>query len=215
MQTDVVKPQPSQPASTTAATHEANRWVEDALIRDKQESLALAVRARWISLAVIAVLLPFINPRLEVIYYEVILGLFALIGWLQLKIGRVGRSRAELALIFCDLALMTVTLTMPNPISTADWPWPMQYRFQNFIYFYVSAGGRGARLLLAHCRHDGGLDGTSVVGGACRAVVVLHPGPDAGRCGGNRVCVRQAHCRSCLIQTRFCWKSGFRRSWFS
>ena len=137
MQTDVVKPQPSQPANTSTAAHEANRWVEDALVRDKQEGLALAVRARWIALAVIAVLLPIINPRLEVLYYEVILGLFALIGWLQLKIGRVGRSRAELALIFCDLALLTVTLTMPNPISTADWPWPMQYRFQNFIYFYI------------------------------------------------------------------------------
>jgi len=95
------------------------------------------VRARWVALAVIAVLVPFLNPNWEVIYYLVLIGLFALIGWAHLKVGKVGQSRAELFLLFCDLALLTIVTVLPNPWSAVDWPTPMQYRFDNFIYFFV------------------------------------------------------------------------------
>ena len=172
MQTDVVELQPSAvlsgQTSVTTSSSEDNRWVEEALVRDKQESLALAIRARWVALAIIAVLLPIINPRLEVLYYEAILGLFALIGWVQLRIGKVGRSRPELALLFCDLALMTITITLPNPFSDADWPWPMQYRFQSFIYFYVLLAGAALtyswRTIIAMGFWVGGLWLTALIG---------------------------------------------------
>ena len=118
-----------------------NLRVEAALERDKRQSLLLAVRARWIALIAIAVLLPIINPRIEVLYYEGLLVLFALIGWAQLKLGRVGRSRAELVLIFCDLALLTITAVAPNPLSDTTWPLPVQYRFENFIYFFILLAG--------------------------------------------------------------------------
>ena len=108
-----------------------------ALKEDKREALRLAVKARWIALAIIAVLIVFLNPRWEVLYYEALLAGFALIGWAQIKIGRVGVSRLELALLFCDLALMTFTLVVPNPFSDFDWPVAMQYRFDDFIYFFV------------------------------------------------------------------------------
>ena len=65
------------------------------------------------------------------------LGLFAVIGWAQLKVGKVGRSRPELFLIFCDLALMTFLTVVPNPLSAANWPIGMQFRFESFIYFFV------------------------------------------------------------------------------
>ncbi len=114
---------------------------ELALERDKRESLDLAVKARLIALAVIALLIPFINPTLEVIYYEAMLCGFALIGLAQRKIGRVGQSGAELVLMFCDLALLTVVALAPNPFSTVDWPAAMQFRFDNFMYFYVLLAG--------------------------------------------------------------------------
>ncbi len=118
-----------------------SHFAEHALARDKRESLDLAVKARWIALVIIALLLPFINPSLEVIYYEILLCGFALIGWAQRRIGRLGRSRSELLLMFCDLALLTVISIAPNPLSTVDWPIPMQYRFDNFIYFFVLLAG--------------------------------------------------------------------------
>jgi adenylate cyclase len=99
------------------------------------------VRARYIALAAIACLLPIINPTWEQLYYVVLLGLFALIGWGQVRVGRVGVSRPELALLFCDLALLTFTAVVPNPFSSAHWPVAMQYHFGNFIYFFVLLSG--------------------------------------------------------------------------
>ena len=119
----------------------SSRFAEQALARDKRESLDLAVKARWAALSIIAILLPIVNPTLEVIYYEILLLGFAAIGWAQHRIGRVGQSRAELLLMFCDLALMTLVLVAPNPFSALDWPMAMQYRFNNFMYFFVLLAG--------------------------------------------------------------------------
>jgi adenylate cyclase len=115
----------------------SDRFVDAALTANKREGLILAVRARWVALAVIAVLLPIINPRWEALYYEALLMCFALIGYLQLKIGRVGVSRSELLLMFCDLALMTLALVVPNPFAAESWPMALQYKFGNFMYFFV------------------------------------------------------------------------------
>ncbi len=114
-----------------------NKYTEAALKRHKAEGLELAVRARWIAMAVVAVLIVFINPHFEVIYYHLILALIAFNGWVMRRVGRVGQSRVELALIFVDLALMTVGMVVPNPLSTTDLPLAMQYRFDNFMYFYL------------------------------------------------------------------------------
>ena len=82
------------------------QFAQAALAAAKQEGLRLAVRARYVALAVIACLLLIINPAWEQLYYVALLGLFALIGWAQARVGRVGVSRPELALLFCDEVLM-------------------------------------------------------------------------------------------------------------
>src|ERR1700739_2615265 len=117
------------------------QFAQAALAAAKQEGLQLAVRARYVALAVIACLLPIINTTWDQLYYVVLLGLFALIGWGQVKVGRVGVSRPELALLFCDLALLTFILVVPNPFSSAHWAVAMQYHFGNFIYFFVLLAG--------------------------------------------------------------------------
>jgi adenylate cyclase len=116
---------------------ETERYAEAALVNAKREGLLLAVRARWIALAVIAVMSVVVNPYWDVLYYEAMLLVFALIGWAQLKVGRVGRSRAELFLIFCDLAVLTFIIVVPNPWRTIDWPAPAVLHFNNFLYFFV------------------------------------------------------------------------------
>ncbi len=120
---------------------ETNRFAAQALEDHKRQGLLLAVRARWAALAIIAAMLPFLNPNPEVLYYIFLLGLFALIGWGQLRVWKVGQSRAELFLMFCDLAIMTVALVVPNPFSAVDWSATMQYRFGTFIYFFVFLSG--------------------------------------------------------------------------
>jgi len=70
---------------------ETAAYAEAALANAKREGLLLAVRARWVALAVIGVVSPIVFPEWEVLYYEAILLLFALIGWAQLKVGVLGR----------------------------------------------------------------------------------------------------------------------------
>ncbi|WFU20569.1 adenylate/guanylate cyclase domain-containing protein [Bradyrhizobium sp. CB3481] len=121
----------------TDAQQDTLKFAEAALAESKRQGLLLAVRARWVALAVIAVSLPIINPNWDVIYYVVMLGFFALIGWAQLKVGKVGRSPVEVFLIICDLALITLLTVVPNPFSAESWPIGMQFRFDTFIYFFV------------------------------------------------------------------------------
>ena len=127
----------SEAAGRAGAQQETQKFAEAAIAESKRQGLLLAVRARWVALAVIAVTLPIINPNWDVIYYVVMLGLFAAIGWAQLNVGTVGRSLPELFLIFCDLALITLLTVVPNPLSAANWPIGIQFRFDTFIYFFV------------------------------------------------------------------------------
>ncbi len=120
---------------------ETNPHLMDALKRHKREGLILAVRARWIALSLVGIFLPFMNPSWDMLYYEALLGLFMFIGWVQTKVGQVGQSRKELALIYCDLILMTITLVVPNPFDGREWPTAMQYRFEGFAYFYILLAG--------------------------------------------------------------------------
>jgi adenylate cyclase len=124
-------------AGRTDVRQDTRKFAEAALADSKREGLRLAVRARWIALAVIAVTLPISNPNREVIYYILMLGFFAAIGWAQLKVGKAGRSWPELFLMSGDLALLTFINVVPNPWSAANWPIGMQFHFNTFIYFFV------------------------------------------------------------------------------
>jgi adenylate cyclase len=115
----------------------ANQYLREALTANKRQGLRLAVRARWAALAIIALLLPYLNFTWEMLYYEVLLVGFALIGWAQLRVGRVAQSRQELLLIFCDLALLTFVVVVPNPLEHDPWPTAFQYEVGSFSYFYV------------------------------------------------------------------------------
>ena len=126
----------SEPAGRADARQDTLKFAEAAIADSKREGLLLAVRARWVALAVTAVTLPIINPNWDVVYYVVMLIPFAVIGWAQLKVGKAGRSRPELFLMFCDLALLTFLAIVPNPLN-AHWPAGMQFRFNTFRYFFV------------------------------------------------------------------------------
>lgn len=125
------------PDNVFAGDIRSNRFTEAVLERHKREGLVLAVKARWVALAVVGIMIAFLNPRPEVIYYEVILALLAFNGWLQYRFGRVGLSRVELVLLGVDLILTTVALVVPSPFDVDNWPPPMIYHFGNFIFFFV------------------------------------------------------------------------------
>jgi adenylate cyclase len=129
----------SEATGRAAPQQDTLKFAEAAIAESKREGLLLAVRARWVALAVTAVTLPVMNPNWDVIYYVAMLIPFAAIGWAQLRVGKVGRSLPELILIFCDLALLTFLAVVPNPL-VANWPAGMQFRFNTFGYFYIFLG---------------------------------------------------------------------------
>ena len=126
------------PERMTLAEVETSRHTMEELQRHKREGLELAVRARWVALFCIALLVAFLVQTFDAIYYYVFILALALNGWALRHVGRVGRSGAELALIFVDVALMVSVLTMPPPLAFREiWPSAMTYRFDNFMYLYV------------------------------------------------------------------------------
>lgn len=140
--TDTAGPGPqgplaTQPRSSAAAAPVPNKYTEAALERHKREGLELSVRMRWVIMPLIAVLLVIINPHWDVLFYHGILVLLVLNGWLLQRVGRVERSRLEMTLIVADLALMTIGMVMPNPLSHEAQPLAMQYWYDNFLYFFV------------------------------------------------------------------------------
>lgn len=112
-------------------------YTEAVLEHHKRRGLELAVWARWVAMAVVGVFLLFVAPWPDVIYYEFMLLLLAINGWFIRRVGRVGRSKTELFLIFLDLFIMTIGMIAPNPLGSVDWPQAMQYRFDNFQYFFL------------------------------------------------------------------------------
>lgn len=122
---------------TLPEVEEQNKYTRATLERHKREGLDLAIRARWIAMAVVGVLIAFLRQDWDVLYYEAILALIALNGWFQRRAGRVGQSRVELALLFVDLLIMTVGMIAPNPLSNENLPLAAQMRFENFLYFFI------------------------------------------------------------------------------
>ena len=114
-----------------------SKFTEDALERHKRQGLELAVRARIIAMGVIAIMLVFIVPWPEVAYYLILDALFILIGLAQRRYGRVGTSRVELVLLFCDLLLMTIIAAFPNPFSDLEAPLTFQYESEVFKFFFL------------------------------------------------------------------------------
>ncbi|MDK3016816.1 adenylate/guanylate cyclase domain-containing protein [Pseudodonghicola sp. IC7] len=113
------------------------KYAEAALERHKREGLELAVRMRWITMPLLGVFVVIINPHWDVVFYHAILALLVLNGWLLHRVGRVGQSRLEMALILADLTLMTIGMVVPNPLSDETQPLAMQYWYDNFLYFFI------------------------------------------------------------------------------
>lgn len=114
-----------------------NVHLQQALTEEKLTGQRIAVWARSIAIIISGIVLVYVNPRLEVLYYEAFMLAFLALGWLQLRYARVGQSRMELFLIQADLLLLAFVLLVPNPFMGEGWPTAAQFRFEGFIYFFL------------------------------------------------------------------------------
>lgn len=120
-----------------------NTYAAEALSRHKQEGLELAVRARWVALLAVAILLPFLTQQFEIVFTYFLLSLIALNGWILRRVGRVGRSRSELLFIFIDVVLITYALIGPNPLRVDILPTAFGFQFGTFSYIFIMLGLAG------------------------------------------------------------------------
>ncbi|MCW5737903.1 MAG: adenylate/guanylate cyclase domain-containing protein [Enhydrobacter sp.] len=114
-----------------------NPFLAEAFLKEKLEGQRIAAWARTGALLASGVLITFQNASWSVLYFHGLLLVFIALGWAQLRYATVGQSRIELALILADLALLAVTLTVPNPFAPRDFPTAMIFRFENFPYFFI------------------------------------------------------------------------------
>ncbi|MEM9633143.1 MAG: adenylate/guanylate cyclase domain-containing protein [Pseudomonadota bacterium] len=115
----------------------SNPFLAKAIENEKMAGHRIAIIARTLAFGTVGILLPFLNPNLNVLYYEVFILLFIALGWLQLRMAKVGYSKSELGLIFLDLLLLTVVIVVPNPFLGEEIPTAFVYRFDGFIYFFI------------------------------------------------------------------------------
>ena len=114
-----------------------NQYVAAALEKHKREGVEMGVRSRTIAMVIIAVMISILTPWPEALYYIAISVLFILIGFAKYRVAKVGTNVWELALLFCDLLLMTIVAVVPNPFSAQDFPTTFQYHFELHKYFFL------------------------------------------------------------------------------
>jgi adenylate cyclase len=114
-----------------------NKYLTQALEKSKEEGLLLAIKARFVALLIVGVMLVFLINDWAVLYYHFLIVLFLLNGWAQVKVGRVGHSHKELLLLWVDLGLMAITVGVPCPIGDEVWSSALTFKWSNFSYFYI------------------------------------------------------------------------------
>jgi adenylate cyclase len=113
--------------------------VRGAFEDEEIRGLRLAMKVRFIALAVIAVWLMIQNFNVATLFYLAFLPLFGVIGAAPLALRRAGANQPWVRYAFplLDVALMTFMLFTPNPWEVHWLPVGMKLRFGTEIYYYV------------------------------------------------------------------------------
>jgi adenylate cyclase len=122
---------------TGAGLAEGDAALRNAMSDEQRIGMAIAARGRTIAVLAVGILLPFLNPSWEVLYYEALLVVFLAFGWIRQAIARRGVRIPELWLVLPELVLLTVVAALPSPFLAEDVPTAFAFRFDNFAYFYL------------------------------------------------------------------------------
>ena len=114
-----------------------DRFVSEALERNKQDGLRQTIRARLLILAILGVLIVTRIPFPESGYYLLFVVLFALVGWGQLYFARLGYQRAATIALMLDAVILTYMMLGPNPWFNPEWPTATIYKFSGWRYLFV------------------------------------------------------------------------------
>lgn len=116
---------------------EDNRFVVEALEKNKLEGLRQTIQARFLILAILGLLIVTRIPFPESGYYLFFVAAFALVGWAQLHFGRMGHRRVATVALMLDALLLTYMMLGPNPWVNPEWPTATLYKFSGWRYLFV------------------------------------------------------------------------------
>ncbi|WP_051630942.1 adenylate/guanylate cyclase domain-containing protein [Afifella pfennigii] len=113
------------------------------LIGEERAGRRLAIHGRSIAFLCILLLLFFLIPVPAVFYYQTILAVFIILGFVRLWLdaGQLYRWWTGYLLTAVDFALLAYVLLYPNPFWPAEHPPQYALRTGSFVYFYVMLAG--------------------------------------------------------------------------
>jgi len=129
----------------TAAPGEGRAGIRlaEALLAEEARGQRLAAWVRVVALLVIGLWVFFENAAGAVIYYEAILLLFVLLGFVPVWLRDRGLFAPWQRYVFpvLDFALLTYALIAPNPLEDTWFPDAWRLQFSNEVYFFVLIAG--------------------------------------------------------------------------
>ncbi len=113
--------------------------INAALATEEQDGYRLAIKRRMYALAAIAILLFFVTPFPGVLYYHLLLAVFAITGLLVnfCQVQPWFRPWHNYPFVLADFALLTFTVLYPNPLTKIAYDPQTVYHFGTFIYLFV------------------------------------------------------------------------------
>ena len=116
----------------------------DRRIADRYEQVAISsarffAYVRVVALVILGLWLAWVIPAPRVYYYELVLALFALLGWSNFQVSRRMGTEHWLIFVFAfiDMGLVTFTILAENPFAEVPIPVALYYRFDAFIFFFL------------------------------------------------------------------------------
>ncbi len=133
---------PADPLSASPGRNHIDRVgrrLDQVFAAEEREGQHLAIKGRSVALLAIAILLPFVAPFPDVLYYHGLLAVFLLLGFADARLSLRGPRRPWYGYAFMamDFALLSFTLLYPNPLATFEFPPQLVLRSGIFIYFFV------------------------------------------------------------------------------
>ena len=120
----------------------------DRRVADRFEQLALvsARYAAWCRCAAVVILglwLAWVIPAPRVYYYELLLAVFTVLGWINFHVSRRKSTEHWLIFVFAfiDMGLVTFAILSENPFARDPLPVALHYRLDAFVFFFLMFSG--------------------------------------------------------------------------
>ena len=117
-------------------------------IADRFERLAVVTAryAAWSRSVAVLILAPWFAwsiPAPHFYFYEILLAIFAVLGWTSYHVSRRMGTEHWLIFVFAflDMGLITIAILSENPFAEVPIPVALRYRYDAFVFFFLMLSG--------------------------------------------------------------------------